>query len=400
MARSAEELSQLLADLTGRRQRLLRLVPPGAGAGAGQLSELAAELQELSEQLVLAEEELQRQQEELDRAHRQIAAMAEELQARFEESDVVQALTDEAGVVLQTSRAAATLLRHPPGRRAPRPIVTWFDPDDRARVREAISVGAAGTPLALDSVLLRRVNGTGVLVDLRVTSAVDGPDGRVRLRWELIPAANADAELDETPPPALVPPPPGTPNPSLAVELTRMTTRLAAIMTLPETLVAVTEEAVRMVPGAEQAAILGTDKGGTPQVLAARGAVPSGTVGDELTVPLVLPDYTATALRLVASRPGTFQADAHWIADMLAVHFRVATGRALHKQNLEQAIATRQEIGQAVGVLVERRRMTPAAAFEELVLRSKNSNLKLREVARIVVETGQDPSEITGPPRG
>jgi hypothetical protein len=113
-----------------------------------------------------------------------------------------------------------------------------------------------------------------------------------------------------------------------------------------------------------------------------------------LRVPLGLPGFHATQLRIIGSP--SWGSEATSLATMLAVHFRVATARVLQRRNLEHALDTRQLIGQAVGVLVERRRVTPEAAFDELALRSQLVNLKLRELARLVVETGQDPEQITG----
>ena len=57
-------------------------------------------------------------------------------------------------------------------------------------------------------------------------------------------------------------------------------------------------------------------------------------------------------------------------------------------------MASRQVIGEAMGVLIERHRITSEQAFARLVRASQNSNIKLREVAQIVCETGQDPAQI------
>ena len=389
------DLDRFLADLRGRRQRLLRLVspetePPEARpAGAEEAAALVAELQELGEQLIVADEELRVQQEELVSARRRIAAMEAESRAMLGSSTAVLVLTDESGVVLQATRAATDLLGQPAGR-TPRPIPTWFDLPDRGRVRQLVSGRHLGLPQELQGAALRRSDGTTVLVDVQVSAIQGAARDPMTLRWQLNRASAGEPAMPTTQLPL-------APGPGLAVELTEMTTRLAARTTLPETLLAVTQEAVRMVPGAQHAAVLGTDGDGASQTLAASGTAIDIPVGDELSVPLVLPGYADAALRLRAGRPGAFGAEARWIAGMLAVHFRVATARALHKENLEQAIRTRQQIGEAVGVLVERRRLTPEAAFDVLVARSKATNLKLREVARIVVETGQDPSEINRP---
>jgi GAF domain-containing protein len=63
--------------------------------------------------------------------------------------------------------------------------------------------------------------------------------------------------------------------------------------------------------------------------------------------------------------------------------------------DLYGALATREIIGQAQGILIERERLTPDQAFDILRRASQHLNLKLREVARTLVETGEDPD--TGP---
>jgi len=70
-----------------------------------------------------------------------------------------------------------------------------------------------------------------------------------------------------------------------------------------------------------------------------------------------------------------------------------ATGFADREQHLRQAIASHEEIGQAVGILVERHRWTPTTAFERLKRASQDHNTKLREVALRVIESGADPGE-------
>lgn len=396
MTTSPAELDRFLADLSGRRQRLLRLVSPApdpvelhgtrqdtdeAASGA----DLVAELHELGEQLIVADEELRVQQEELDSTRNRLETLVVERDALFESSASALVVTDERGVVLKISRAAAELVRQPATRQTPRPIATWFDVPDRHRVRDLISRRGLGQPLALRRATLRRSDGSTAVVDVAVSVVDDLAGPGLGLRWELTTAAGPSVAEPLAEPVS---------GPALAAELTEMTTRLAAVSSVAETLAAVAEEAVRLVPGAASSLLVVIDKRGEREIVARAGVEPEQRSADELTVPLVLPHYAAVELRLHASRLQTFGSDARWIAEMLAVHFRLATSRALQRQNLEQTIQTRQQIGEAVGVLVERRRMTSSAAFDELVHQSQALNLKLREVARIVVETGQEPGQI------
>ncbi len=61
-------------------------------------------------------------------------------------------------------------------------------------------------------------------------------------------------------------------------------------------------------------------------------------------------------------------------------------------ENLRQALITRQLIGQAQGILMERERITAEQAFDILRRASQHLNTKLREVAQELVETGERPS--------
>jgi hypothetical protein len=65
--------------------------------------------------------------------------------------------------------------------------------------------------------------------------------------------------------------------------------------------------------------------------------------------------------------------------------------------NLHAALGTRELIGQAEGILMQRERITGEQAFDILRRASQHLNLKLREVAQNLVETGEGPD--TGPAR-
>ncbi|MGA3218136.1 MAG: GAF and ANTAR domain-containing protein [Acidimicrobiales bacterium] len=65
-------------------------------------------------------------------------------------------------------------------------------------------------------------------------------------------------------------------------------------------------------------------------------------------------------------------------------------------ENLRQALITRELIGQAQGILMERERITAAQAFDILRRASQHLNTKLREVAQDLVETGERPPTGSG----
>jgi GAF domain-containing protein len=60
--------------------------------------------------------------------------------------------------------------------------------------------------------------------------------------------------------------------------------------------------------------------------------------------------------------------------------------------NLHAALATREIIGQAQGILIERERITADQAFDVLRRASQHLNVKLRDVAQTLVDTGEAPA--------
>ena len=64
-------------------------------------------------------------------------------------------------------------------------------------------------------------------------------------------------------------------------------------------------------------------------------------------------------------------------------------------ENLHSALGSREIIGQAQGILMERERISADQAFDVLRRASQYLNIKLREVAQTLVDTGERPD--TGP---
>lgn len=108
-------------------------------------------------------------------------------------------------------------------------------------------------------------------------------------------------------------------------------------------------------------------------------------------------DMTSTAsLNIYALTPDAFDQAAQEIGTILAAHASLAA-RAVGERatlealgrHLEQALLSRDVIGQAKGILMERLKTTPEDAFDILKRSSQRLNLKLREVARTLTETGE-----------
>lgn len=71
----------------------------------------------------------------------------------------------------------------------------------------------------------------------------------------------------------------------------------------------------------------------------------------------------------------------------------------LRAANLNAALATREVIGQAQGILMERERISATQAFDILRRASQHLNRKLRDVAQDFVDTGQQPETGASGPR-
>jgi hypothetical protein len=91
------------------------------------------------------------------------------------------------------------------------------------------------------------------------------------------------------------------------------------------------------------------------------------------------------ALNLYSPRAGAF-ADIDSVADLFAHQSAVAIAYAREITQLREAVVTRQLIGQAIGVAMERFELDEARAFGFLARLSQDNNVKLREVARRLLE--------------
>jgi ANTAR domain len=113
---------------------------------------------------------------------------------------------------------------------------------------------------------------------------------------------------------------------------------------------------------------------------------------------LAVPVGESGILNLYARYPASFDAADRLKAALLAslasialsvARVREAENRRTH--NLNVALNTREIIGQAEGILMERERITGNQAFDILRRASQNLNIKLRDVAQFLIETGESP---------
>ncbi|HUQ00598.1 MAG TPA: GAF and ANTAR domain-containing protein [Aeromicrobium sp.] len=90
-------------------------------------------------------------------------------------------------------------------------------------------------------------------------------------------------------------------------------------------------------------------------------------------------------LNLFHTQPDAFDRDDEAVATILARHAAVALASARRDENLWLAIDARKLIGQAQGILMERFDLSPDQAFAVLLRYSQDKNLKLRDVAQLLV---------------
>ena len=117
-----------------------------------------------------------------------------------------------------------------------------------------------------------------------------------------------------------------------------------------------------------------------------------------LSIPLAIdPDEQVTgALNIYARRPDAFDEASRSVATRFVPYAAVAAGNLYAYQsardmaeNLQAALEFRAVIDQAKGILIERYKLTPDAAFQLLARASMTTNRKLRDIADHLVRTGE-----------
>ncbi|GAB6984834.1 GAF and ANTAR domain-containing protein [Nocardioides pyridinolyticus] len=94
------------------------------------------------------------------------------------------------------------------------------------------------------------------------------------------------------------------------------------------------------------------------------------------------------ALNLYSTTPDAYARDDLDDGLALAAHVAIAMAASLNRADLNAAIDSRTVIGQATGMLMERYRLDQTTAFALLSRASSNTNTKVRDLARELVETG------------
>ncbi len=115
-----------------------------------------------------------------------------------------------------------------------------------------------------------------------------------------------------------------------------------------------------------------------------------------LCVPLWIDERGLGALSLYAGQASAFSDLHERVTILLATFAALALADAQRAEQMHDALNNRDVIGQAKGILMERHGIAADAAFGVLSRVSQAENMKLAEIARRFVRTGQLPS-VPGP---
>ncbi|MEC5199014.1 GAF domain-containing protein [Arthrobacter sp. PL16] len=117
----------------------------------------------------------------------------------------------------------------------------------------------------------------------------------------------------------------------------------------------------------------------------------SAGAGSMLSFQLFVKGDNLGALNLVGRAPHAFTEESEYVGLLVASHAAVAFADAQKLHQFKDAIATRDLIGQAKGILMERYGITSGQAFIMLAEVSADTNVKLLAVADALAGTGNLP---------
>lgn len=98
----------------------------------------------------------------------------------------------------------------------------------------------------------------------------------------------------------------------------------------------------------------------------------------------------SAALNLHSTEPRAFTPEARQLGELFAAHAATAFGAVQEKQQLRAALGSRDIIGQAKGMIMERYKLDAGEAFSLLARLSQDTNTKLVDVAVQIVEAGPE----------
>jgi hypothetical protein len=220
-------------------------------------------------------------------------------------------------------------------------------------------------------------------------------------------------------------------NHDLAVRMAELARTAAAPRSVEDVLSDVTSAALELIPGADTAGVLLIGKGGKWESVGGTSDLPhqldrlqmlfnegpcveaaldevivrtedfrhedrwpkySNAVVDigvlsGLSFKLYTASRTAGALNLFSFKPNAFDGQDETLGTVLASHAAAAILASREGEELQSALSTRDRIGQAKGIIMERYDVDDVRAFEMLRRLSQDSNTRLVDIAERVIET-------------
>jgi transcriptional regulator with GAF, ATPase, and Fis domain len=110
-----------------------------------------------------------------------------------------------------------------------------------------------------------------------------------------------------------------------------------------------------------------------------------------LSFQLFVEEDNMGALDIYGDHPHAFSAEAENTGLLLASHAAIAMSDTRKIENLKVALISRDVIGQAKGILMERYKISPIQAFDLLIKSSQMTHRKLHVIADQLAATGELP---------
>ncbi|MGE2836782.1 GAF and ANTAR domain-containing protein [Mycobacterium sp. SMC-4] len=129
-----------------------------------------------------------------------------------------------------------------------------------------------------------------------------------------------------------------------------------------------------------------------------RDALAETPIRSVMAFQLFIADETLGALNIYAERPRAFGPESRTLGLIFAAHSSVAWNSARRDEQFRRALASRDIIGQAKGMVMERYNVNAVQAFELLRKLSQDSNVPLFQVATDLVANAQSSKDSTKTP--
>ena len=99
---------------------------------------------------------------------------------------------------------------------------------------------------------------------------------------------------------------------------------------------------------------------------------------------------TLGTLDLYSSQPNAFNAESEVVGEVFAAHAAIALLGSTQQAEWQTALNSRDTIGMAKGILMQRERISDVQAFNMLVSTSQNANIKLHDLAVWLIDNANE----------